>query len=145
MSTTVACPGSAYYRRARMLDALATLAGGFLTAVPGLSDGRTPDDVRRARAALHQSRCLSRTGDGSILNLLAPRTPLVARAGSSSVKHNEHQLIHRDVVVAVTMRLIHLRAADGWQRRPSPLATANSAVGPGPPLDRVCDRCPPLV
>ena len=74
MSTTIACPGPVHEGRVRMLDALATLAG-FLTEVPGLPDGRTPDVVRmctrRRGLFLGEAKASESPGDQAVLARLA--------------------------------------------------------------------------
>jgi hypothetical protein len=74
VSAFVSRPGPVHEGRVRTLEALATLAG-FLTAVPHLPDGRTPDVVRistsRRGLFLGEAKASEGPGDREALARLA--------------------------------------------------------------------------
>jgi hypothetical protein len=74
VSALVSRPGPVHEGRVRTLEALATLAG-FLTAVPRLPDGRTPDVVRISTSSrglfLGEAKASEGPGDRDALARLA--------------------------------------------------------------------------
>jgi hypothetical protein len=80
----LARPGPVHEGRVRMLEALAALAG-FLTEIPGLPDGRTPDVLRictgRQGIFLGEAKASEGPGDQEALTRLARYAAWWQRAG----------------------------------------------------------------